>query len=260
MNLHYEEYGNKDASLIVFLHGGGVSGWMWDQQIKHLTNYHCVNIDLPGQGHNKHINLFSIEQSADTINELISKLADGKTVKVIGFSLGAQVLIQMLSNDSHLIDYAIINSALVRPSKFGAKLIDPLIRLTFPLIKNRTFSKLQAKTLYINEKYFENYYNETYQMKRETLVSILKENMLFKIPSGFSKSKAKILVTVGEKEKGVMKKSLQKILNFNKDCTGIIIPKTGHGAPLSKPVLFNQIIDEWINNNRVPEQCELIVK
>ncbi|WP_268238239.1 hypothetical protein [Paenibacillus aceti] len=28
--LHYKEYGDKRASLLLFLHGGGVSGWMWD--------------------------------------------------------------------------------------------------------------------------------------------------------------------------------------------------------------------------------------
>ena len=54
LNLHYEEYGNKDASLIVFLHGGGVSSWMWDEQVKYLRHFHCVSVDLPEQGMNIH--------------------------------------------------------------------------------------------------------------------------------------------------------------------------------------------------------------
>jgi pimeloyl-ACP methyl ester carboxylesterase len=32
--LHYEEYGDKNSTLMLFLHGGGVSGWMWDKQIQ----------------------------------------------------------------------------------------------------------------------------------------------------------------------------------------------------------------------------------
>lgn len=255
MGLHYEEYGNKDASLIVFLHGGGVSSWMWDNQVKQLTNFHCVTVDLPEQGMNKHQHPFSIEKSAYEIIELINKLANRKTVTVIGFSLGAQVLIHMLSRKPNLIDCAIINSALVIPSKYGKKLIDPLVRLTFPLIKNKMFSKLQAKTLFISEKYFEKYYNETRQMERQTLVRILKENMSFKIPDEFNRAKGKILITVGEKEKNVMKKSVSKILNNNNNCTGVIIPNSGHGAPLSNPDLFNQIIEEWINSSTVPKEC-----
>ena len=34
LDLHYKEYGDKNASLMVFLHGGGVSSWMWDEQIQ----------------------------------------------------------------------------------------------------------------------------------------------------------------------------------------------------------------------------------
>src|SRR5699024_12019055 len=118
---------------------------MWDKQVEFLTKYHCVTVDLPEQGKNVRKGQFSIEQSAYKINELIDELSNGKVVTVIGFSLGAQVLVQMLSYRSNLIDYAIINSALVKPSKLGEKVISPLIWLTFPLIKNRTFSKFQDR-------------------------------------------------------------------------------------------------------------------
>ena len=33
-----------------FYSWGGVSGWMWDKQIKHFTNFHCLVPDLPAQG------------------------------------------------------------------------------------------------------------------------------------------------------------------------------------------------------------------
>lgn len=258
LDLHYQEYGDKEALLIVFLHGGGVSSWIWDKQVQYLTNYHCVTVDLPEQGQNAQKGEFSIEHSAYRILELINEIANGKSVTVIGFSLGAQVLVQMLSYRSDLINYAIINSALVKPSRLGEKVISPLIRLTYPLIKNRTFSKLQAKTLFIGEEYFERYYNESCKMERNTLVRILKENMSFEIPVGFSEAKVKILVTVGEKEKSIMKKSASEIVNCNKNCTGVIISGIGHGLPLSKPDIFNQIIEKWVNGGKVPEEYKAI--
>jgi pimeloyl-ACP methyl ester carboxylesterase len=232
---------------------------MWDKQVQYLTNYHCVTVDLPKHGKSIQKDEFSIEHSAYRIIELIDELANGKDVTVIGFSLGAQILVQMLSYRSDLINYAIINSALVKPSRLGEKVISPLIRLTFPLIKNRTFSRLQAKTLFIGEEYFERYYNESCQMERNTLVRILKENMSFEIPAEFCKAKGKILVTVGDKEKAVMKKSASEIVNSNENCTGVIISKIGHGVPLSKPDLFNQIIEKWINGGKLPEVCQEII-
>lgn len=64
LTLHYREYGDKNASLMVFLHGGEVSSWMWDKQVHYFTNYHCVTIDLPEQGQNVQQEKFSIESSA----------------------------------------------------------------------------------------------------------------------------------------------------------------------------------------------------
>ncbi|RCW76809.1 alpha/beta fold hydrolase [Saliterribacillus persicus] len=253
MVLNYQEYGDKNASLLVFLHGGGVSSWMWDRQVEYFSNYHCITIDLPEQGDSEDTEEFSIQLSAEKINDLIEKIANDKKVTVVGFSLGAQVIIQMLSLNSSLADYAIINSALVRPNSIIRKIIKPSIKISYPLVKNKSFSKLQAKTLYIGEEYFDTYYKESSQMKPDTLIRILEENMSFKIPETFNKAKCKILVTVGDKEKSVMKKSAIDLVSSNSNCTGIIIPKVGHGISLVNPVFFNQLIENWIQKNTITE-------
>src|SRR5699024_12389467 len=123
----------------------------------------------------------------------------------------------MLSMNPNLINDAIINSSLVRPSPLTLKLIRPSIKLTFPLIKNKSFSKLQAKTLYIGKEYFETYDKESSTMKSDTLISVLEENMSFFIPVDFNKANAKILVTVGEKEKTMMKKSAKDIVSRSEE-------------------------------------------
>lgn len=258
LDLHYQEYGDKKASLMVFLHGGGVSSWMWDKQIEYFAHYHCVAIDLPEQGKSNHVDDFSIRGSAEKIIELLEEIANDKKVIVIGFSLGAQVTIQMLSMKQNLIDYAIINSALVRPISFAKKLISPSIKLTFPLIKNKLFSKLQAKILYVKNEYFDTYFKESSLMKSETLIRILEENMSFEIPNGFSKAKGNILVTVGEKEKAIMKKSAKDIVLNNSNCIGIIIPNIGHGIPLANPDFFNLMIEKWIQEGILPQGVKSI--
>ncbi|QNK86412.1 alpha/beta hydrolase [Sporosarcina sp. resist] len=258
MGLYYQEYGDKNAPLMVFLHGGGVSSWMWDKQIQYFSNYHCITIDLPEQGASKYTENFTIQSSAEIVNELIEKIANGKKVIVIGFSLGAQITIQMLSINTNLIDYAFINSALVRPNSFVRKMIRPSIKLTFPLVKIKSFSKLQAKTLYIDEEYLETYYKESTQMKSDTLIRILEENMSFEIPNDFKKAVGKILVTVGEKEKAVMKKSAIDIVSNNSNCTGIIIPNAGHGISLVNPDFFNQMIGKWIQEGTLPQDVVII--
>ncbi|MBA4536557.1 alpha/beta hydrolase [Bacillus aquiflavi] len=250
--MHYQEYGKENASFMLFLHGGGVSSWMWDKQIEYFTHYHCVVPDLPEQGRSINTN-FSIKNSAEKLIKLIEEKAKGKKVIVIGFSLGAQITIQMLSIKSDLIDYAMINSPLVRPIQFAKKLIRPFVKLAFPLIKNKTFSKVQAKTLYINQDYFATYYQESCRMQLETLVKILEENMSFKIPNDFKQAKGNILITVGEKEKNIMKKSAIDLVKNNPNCQAVIIPNVGHGVPMAKPNIFNQMIEAWINEGIILE-------
>lgn len=256
--LHYKEYGDQSAPLMVFLHGGGVSGWMWDRQIQYFTHYHCIVPDLPGHGHIPDDTTFSIKGSAQEIIDLIEVKSAGKNVILIGFSLGAQVAIQIISSKPHLVDFTILNSALVRPMKYANLWIGPTVSMSFPFVKNRWFSKLQSKTLYVSEDDFEIYYEETCQMKKDTLVRVLEENMSFLIPEGFHQVAGKILVTVGEKEKSIMKKSAKDLVVSNPNCTGVLIPNIGHGAPLAIPDFFNNMVGAWINEGTIPRDCKLI--
>lgn len=159
----------------------------------------------------------------------------------------------MISLKPQLIDFAIINSALVTPSPIAEKWIRPLIKLTFPLIKNKSFAKLQAKTLYVNQEYFEQYYEDSSKMKVDTLIKILKENMSFSIPRDFSKAQCNILVTVGEKEKGNMKQSATHLVNSNPNCQGVVLSNIGHGVSLANPEFFNRFVEEWMKDGELPE-------
>ncbi|MDN4493449.1 alpha/beta fold hydrolase [Ureibacillus aquaedulcis] len=258
MALLYKEYGDNQASLMVFLHGGGVSDWMWDQQIQYFSHYHCIVPILPEHGLNNHEIHFSIKGSAEEVIRLIEEKSNGKKIILIGFSLGSQVIIQILSMKPNLIDTAIINSALVRPMAYAKHLINPLIKLSMPFVTNRFFSKLQAKTLYIDEEYFERYYEESVQVKFDAMIRILKENMAFEIPEEFRKANSKILVTVGEKEKAIMKKSAKDIVAANSNSTGIILPNIGHGVPMAMPTFFNGLVEEWLEEGRLPKHCKLV--
>lgn len=259
MALRYQEYGDKSAALMLFLHGGGVGGWMWDKQIEYFTHYHCIVPELPEHGLHNDASAFSVRASAEEIIQLIEAKAKGKQVILIGFSLGAQVLIELLSLRPTIIDAAIMNSALVRPNPSVKKWIRPLIGLSFPLIKHRWFSKLQAKSMYIREEDFEKYYAESRCIKQDTLVRVLEENMSFEIPADFRKATGKLLVTVGEKEKAVMKESAKDIVKANSNCTGVVIPEIGHGVSLAKPDFFNLLVEAWVEKGSLPPECKTII-
>ncbi|MCC3356057.1 alpha/beta fold hydrolase [Bacillus sp. REN16] len=255
MNLHYQEYGDTSAPLMVFLHGGGVSGWMWDKQVHYFSHFHCLVPDLPGHGKSIAIP-FSIENSAERVVNLIEEKSNGKKVILIGFSLGAQIIVQLLSMKPNLIDCAIINSALVRPMTYAMKWIQPTIKLSAPLIKKRWFSKLQAKTLYVSDNDFEKYYEESSQITADALTRVLEENMSFTIPANFKEVTTNILVTVGEKEKSIMKQSAKDLVKANQHAKGVLIPNMGHGLSMARPNFFNHMVETWINEGAIPEESK----
>lgn len=95
MVLHITESGVHHPQLVVFIHGGGVSGWMWGQQVSYFQHFHCLVPDLAGHGFNHEYASFSIRQSAEHMVDVIETKGKGKQVIVAGFSIGAQILIEM---------------------------------------------------------------------------------------------------------------------------------------------------------------------
>ncbi|GLC89281.1 alpha/beta fold hydrolase [Lysinibacillus piscis] len=245
--MEYKEYGTAQPTIILFLHGGGVGGWMWDKQVRYFSHYHCIVPTLTDG-----VTTFSIEACAMTLAQLLTEKAQGKKVVVIGFSLGAQIAIKLMSIRPHSIDYAILNSALVIPSPLMVRMIRPMLRLTFPLIKNQTFARLQAKTLYIGADYFPQYYEDSQKITAATLTAILQENMSFTIPENFSTVTSKLLVTVGAKEKGVMKNSAKHLVQSHPNSQGVILPNIGHGISLAQPAIFNQFVADWLQTGQLP--------
>ena len=248
MAIKYTEYGNVEGPLLVLLHGGGVGGWMWDKQVEYFTDYHCLVPTLQGHGGRGEESTFSITENAREIIELINEIRNEREVNVIGFSIGAQITLEMLSLVPKLVHKAIINSALVIPMKITNSFIAPSVRLTVPLIKNRAFSKIQAKQMYINDYYFERYYQDSIKMKTKTLIEMLQENLSYRLPGNLNETTARILVTVGEKEKGVMRKSAVKIAESSSTFSLVVIPKAGHGFSFAQPERFNQLLEIWLSN------------
>ncbi len=114
--LSTRECGPENAPTICFLHAGGIGGWMWTPQIEALQNtYHCLIPDLPEHGLSAGTRPFTIKDAASRVAELISKKAHKGRAHVIGLSEGAQLSVQLLSTASHIIDHAIVSSALLHP-------------------------------------------------------------------------------------------------------------------------------------------------
>ncbi|WP_347103878.1 alpha/beta fold hydrolase [Streptococcus anginosus] len=209
--MKYKEYGLKNKDIIILLHGGGLSWWNYIDEIGLLEDeFHIVIPILDGHSDSDK-NFISIENNASEIINFINENYNGKVKLIGGLSLGGQVLLEILSRNPNICEYAVIESALVIPMKFTYKMIEPIFNLTYGLTKKSWFSKLQFKNLKIKNSLYDLYYEDTCKISKNNLIAFMKSNSSYELKDTLSRTRAKVLILVGSKERSIMKKSVVKI-------------------------------------------------
>ena len=229
-----------------------MAGWMWDVQLKEFQDYHCIIPDLPEHGKSIDVKPFTIDKSAEIIAEIIRDHTGNGKAHLVGISLGAQIIVQILSKAPELVDHAIISGTIVQrllqPDSL-IKLLDYAIKVYKPVKNSDFFIKANMRTYNMPKGLFNNLKESTLLIKNGSLDRILKENMTFKQPSGLEKIPVPVLVMTGDKDYKVVKESAEDLLKSFKISEGYTAPNVGHFWNLEDPTLFNLVLRRWITNN-----------
>ena len=205
-----KEYGESNKDIIILLHGGGLSWWNYEEVSEILkSNYHVILPILDGHSGSDR-DFTSIESNANEIIEYIDNNYNGNVKLIGGLSLGAQILLDILSKRDNICEYAIIESALVCPMKMTNRLIELLINMSYGLINKKWFSKLQFKSLKIKKELFDKYYIDSSNITKNNMISFLEANSNYYLKN-IKTNKSKSIVIVGSKERSIMIKSAKRI-------------------------------------------------
>ena len=205
-----KEYGKSNKDIIMLLHGGGLSWWNYEEVSEILkSNYHVILPILDGHSGSDR-DFTSIESNANEIIEYIDNNYNGNVKLIGGLSLGAQILLDILSKRDNICEYTIIESALVCPMKMTNKLIELSINMSYGLINKKWFSKLQFKSLKIKKELFDKYYIDSSNITKNNMISFLKANSNYHLKN-IKTNKSKSIVIVGSKERPIMIKSAKII-------------------------------------------------
>ena len=205
-----KEYGKSNKDIIMLLHGGGLSWWNYEEVSEILkSNYHVILPILDGHSGSDR-DFTSIESNANEIIEYIDNNYNGNVKLIGGLSLGAQILLDILSKRDNICEYTILESALVCLMKMTNKLIESSINMSYGLINKKWFSKLQFKSLKIKEELFDKYYIDSSNITKDNMISFLKANSNYHLKN-IKTNKSKSIVVVGSKERPIMIKSAKII-------------------------------------------------
>jgi len=209
--MNCREFGTDGKDVIMLLHGGGLSWWNY-RDVAHLLedSYHIILPILDGHGgSDRHFT--TIEDNASEIIDFIDQRLGGSVLFIGGLSLGAQILLEMLSQRRGICSHALVESAAVIPSKMTNMLIGPAFGSSYGLIKSRSFAKLQFKSLHMKEELFEDYYRDTCLIGKQDMIAFMKANTSYSLKENIEEAKTDVHVVIGGKENREIRRSAEHI-------------------------------------------------
>jgi pimeloyl-ACP methyl ester carboxylesterase len=265
--LFFKSYHDENKTTLLFLHGGGGAGWMWQPVVDRLTEFHSLVVDLPEHGGSNDIKPFSMELAARKAAELIREQAHGGKAIVIGLSEGAQVAVQMLATCPELTEKAVVSSALLLPMP-GAKMyssrgvISSLFKMSVPPFRNSDWwIKLNMKyAAGIPDAFYPQFRADFQAMTESQFVNLMVANQTFRMPEGIENAEVPALIICGSHEYKAMKDSARALasklsgsqvyqINLGKGSS----LASEHNWAMTAPQAFADTIRNWLSGQPLPD-------
>jgi len=223
------EFGKTNEKVVVFLHGGGLSWWNYKEVAEYLeSDYHVVVPILDGHADSDR-DFTGIGENASEIIAYIDTNFGGGVAMIGGLSLGGQILVEILSQRPDICQTALIESALILPMKMTYHLVQPMMDMSYGLIKKEWFAKLQFASLKIKPELYEEYYRDTCKIRKANMIAFLKANAGYTLKESIRKTTAKVHICVGQKEQGNMIRSARRLQELIPGSSLEILKNLYHG-------------------------------
>ena len=239
------EFGQQNPDVIILLHGGGLSWWNYREVVKRLAErYHVVLPVLDGHA-DSDAPFSSIEDNAARLISYIDAHFGGQVLLLGGLSLGGQIAMEMLSQRKDICRYALIESALVKPSKLTAAMIGPTFGMSYGLVRQKWFAKLQADYLGIPKPLFNDYFRDTCALSKADMIAFLKANSLYTIKPSLCETTAKTKIVAGGKEQKSIRDSAKLLRDAIPGSRMEILPGLRHGdLSINHPDRYVQMLKD----------------
>jgi pimeloyl-ACP methyl ester carboxylesterase len=248
MYLHETE--NRNKPTVIFLHGIGSSGFMWQKHFEAMRNdYHCLAPDLPGHGKSNLERWSTIERVGAEIAEIIKQHGNGKA-HVVGLSLGGSLSLYLLARFPNLILSAVIDGASATPIS-GAFFIKVGVCCIAPFLHTKTVIRGLSQMIHIKNSEMENFTKDMLATNRMSFIKAFTQaNSKLKL-GGIEQSNHRVLFLSGEREKAISA-SNTRLAKLMPDAKCVVIPNANHGWLAEMPDLHVQFVRSWLKGETLP--------
>jgi pimeloyl-ACP methyl ester carboxylesterase len=258
MTLKIYESGVKAAPTILFLHGMGVSSWMWQDQIEALSqDYHCLAVDLPGNGESYEVEWVSLADTADQLASIIQEKATDGKAHVVGLSLGGYTAVTLLAHHPELVASLIVSGVTTRP--FPRQwFYRPLMAALIPTMKWDTMINLNMKMMQMPAEVAPLYRRDSKRVPKVALQRVYDEVFNFTLPRPLSEINVPVLAVAGDKEAKLVQAGLSDFPQQLPNSVAALVPQAHHGWNGEYPDLFTEMVKCWVAKRPLPERLKIV--
>lgn len=234
------------GETVVFVHGAGVAGWMWKKQVEALLDWRRVVIDLADHGADRTTPFTTLEAEADAIVAHIR--ATTGPAHLVGHSLGAKIVLEILARSPEVARSAVVSSALVRPSLLANMMNSHVLNtMSVWMLKAPWLARLQAQQFsFPDPEMTESFVADVGAMTAENLdrpVAAFCGKL--SPPVGLEGVRCPVLLTVGEKEPDAIQESVQDLRKLMPHAETWTIPGALHNYPWTHADAYNSRLNQW---------------
>jgi pimeloyl-ACP methyl ester carboxylesterase len=249
--------GDPANPAILFLHGAGISGWMWAAQMESLSSrYHCIAVDLPGFGKNAAVPWVSLSHAAEQLARLIVAQTRWGSAHLVGLSLGGHLALRVLAEHPRVCGDVIISGVTTRP--FSAP---RTMRLLFTLLSGLGTTplmlKLSARAMKVPAALLDRFTEDMTVSPPAVTRAVFDEVLHARVPealreaSGFEGAAHRVLAVAGSREHPKIRAELPEFTRLIPGARAAYAPDSGHLWTVEHPELFTRMIDDWFGGNQV---------
>ena len=122
--------------------------------------------------------------------------------------------------------------------------------MSYGLIKQRWFAKMQAAYLGIPNELFEDYYRDTCAIAKADMIAFLQANSTYEMKHNLAETTAKVKIVAGRKEQKSILDSAKLIHKTIRSSQLEILPSLRHGdLSINHPEWYAQMLKEWREHN-----------
>lgn len=244
--MYFDEIGNPQNHTIIMLHGAGLP-LGFSKQYSLASDYHLVLPHLYGNGEEAN-QKYTFDECVEGILELVKSLGKEK-VTIVGFSIGAQLIIPILCKEERYFDKAVLISPWICKSDKAVSAVVESMNQMGTLMHIKWIAKLQAQMLGMSKADKERFITYCKNTTKENLIAMVMQGVNIEDYNEYRDLQVPMLLLAGSKETEEIHASVKLLKKLNPEyCQVQILDKHGHDIPYNKAQQFNAILLDFLKH------------